>query len=204
MGCDFASHKVAHAAAPSLVPECYAPPGEVFDVDTPPFDVDYVFVSRGAGELMQTCTPEPGTVLPEPRATTVRDVARLFVALSGVRFTAVGSLHYPDSTSGGPIVGPLRALNFGAGTLPLGPFTTSQACWLTRIDAVLEAIRAGAMYVHAPLEAYLVHLEARVLVAACDDMGVPGPTYLRHGDMSGGNVMLLDDGTIGSVIDWEL
>jgi hypothetical protein len=146
----------------------------------------------------------------------IRSLAAHFIDLEKISFTAFGSLHpsssvpihstIPDSTQDPNInIGPFVRYFPASATPPYfsGPFATAKEMYLTYINHLLDQTIEGRRYAPAyEVDAYLILLEAKVLVEGCKELEEE-QGWLKHGDDKGDHYMVDADGNITSVIDWE-
>ncbi|EIW71796.1 hypothetical protein TREMEDRAFT_27758 [Tremella mesenterica DSM 1558] len=161
------------------------------------FDIDYKDPSTS---LFYITTFEEGR---EKRAT-IRALTDWYISLEKVSFDKVGSLHY--NSTGGIVVGPeiTRHQLLPDSPFFLGPFDTVKQRYLALIDKILEYIEQDTWCTpEKVVQEYLIHLEARELVEACEEMDEDGPYYVVHGEPKGDHLLFDGNWNVTSAIDWE-
>jgi hypothetical protein len=127
------------------------------------------------------------------------------IKISAVKFPALGGLCL-DNT-GAITVGRLvdsRCCN-GSDCNDLGgPFKSTRDQYLYHIEASLSAIKAGTLFRRTPLRAYLAHLEVRNLILGCAALKEDeSEFYLKHPDLTSGNILIEESGAVSAILDWE-
>jgi len=129
------------------------------------------------------------------------------IKISNLKFPAIGSLeaeakHQTEITVG-PVLdtrntnGPNRN-DFG------GPFRSKREEYLHHVEELLSAIKADTLFRHAPLEAYLAHLEVRDLILASPVLREEDHEfYLQHPDQYSDNILIGPTGAVSALLDWE-
>lgn len=182
----------------------------------PPF----FFMEHFKGSNSRHLFPRSGA-RPVESQTIVSDMATFLIQLSSLEIRGdIGSLTASSAVVDAatdlepePVVGPFEHWDYciSNGLTTLGPFRTSRDAWVAKIDAVVLALERGLFAINGGhlLHVYLVHLEMRALVNACEEMAVPcgpgdgeQPTFITHAD-SKNHLLVTDDGHLRAVIDWE-
>jgi hypothetical protein len=127
------------------------------------------------------------------------------IKISAVKFDAVGGLRL--NGKGQTVVGgsvDIRETNL-PGCLDLGgPFESTRARYLYRIEACLKAIEADMLFRVAPLHAYLAYLEVKRMVSACELLKEEEHDfYLKHSHAASHNILISQTGEITALLDWE-
>lgn len=135
----------------------------------------------------------------------IKSYARHMIRLSSRSYEQIGALDLDEQT-GKMTVGnyiPFPQHNTSEPPYFGGPFDTMQDCLLWRIDTLLGLIKQGYSLRNTTLMSYLVHLELRSLVTSHKPLAVQEKEfYIKHVDPSAQN-MLVQDGEITALVDWE-
>ena len=159
-------------------------------------------------------TPDIRDTSLQKTLTTIRDYARISIRLSELNFSNIGSL--TQDNEGRIQVGPLITFEESASHPPWysGPFRTLAERYLSSIDVKLRQILAGEgpkEYFDGnqtkqvdPVESYLILLELRTVITDSPDFNQEAcTTYIKHGDLTGPNIMVNEAGIITGIIDWD-
>jgi hypothetical protein len=127
------------------------------------------------------------------------------IKISNIRFEAIGGLQLNDAKE--TVVGKLvdiRETNHPDCEDLGGPFSSTREKYLYQLVASIAAIKAGYLFRDAPLRAYLAYCEVKKLVLACQQLKeVEDGFYLRHPDATSNNILMLENGEVSGLLDWE-
>jgi hypothetical protein len=142
-------------------------------------------------------------------ATLIKDMALFMTKMATKTYEGVGTLTY--DTNNRVVVGPMLPVQMGdLYPAKLKVYATSAECYTARIDHLLRNIREKRRGWHPlyhprdPVWLYLSLLEAKELVAGCEDINRPEPTYLRHSDDHAAQYLTDSNGHIKAILDWDL
>lgn len=140
---------------------------------------------------------------PEQMRARITSYAKTSAQIANVSFTGIGSLQ--PSKDGEPTVGPLISLDFCSSAYPhfLGPFRTNRERYTALIDATLDQLRDGEGIRKGSEGMYYTHLWLRDLVQGIEELDREEPTYIKHADDKGDQVLVNDEQEVMGIIDWE-
>ena len=128
--------------------------------------------------------------------------ARHLMTISNAKFNFVGSL---DGTGSRDSV-----VNTRVGLSPVaphfgGPFKSLKELYLHNLENVIGAIMDGTRYRDRPMFEYLAHLDVKqwLLDDKSMDLDEGEGFYLWHPDSHSDNMMIGEDQSISSMIDWQ-
>lgn len=152
--------------------------------------------------------PLKDTRISVPSDTTVKiiyNVAKWYLTLEKVHFDTVGSLHFDPVDNNKFIIGPVVEFDPQTGEPPFykGPYKDAADHYADYFDTAMKQIVAGTRsWPQFDLDHYLISLEARSLVVACEELRV-GPWYMKHADDRGDHFLVREDGSVAGVLDWD-
>lgn len=141
----------------------------------------------------------------DPTVRIIYNVVKWFLDLEKVQFETVGSLHFDPLQPGKIIIGPVVEFWPRTGESPFykGPYKTAMEHYADYFDTAMAQIIAGTRSLpELDLDHYLIALQAKSLVMACEDLK-EGPWYMKHADDSGDHFLVTEDGSVSGVIDWD-
>ncbi|KAL0954972.1 hypothetical protein HGRIS_003902 [Hohenbuehelia grisea] len=203
-----AKHMIMHSeietmrvlkAAGIKVPNAFAPT----NVEPGFQGIDFFFVEFVDGSACNAPVAE-GALTQEQQSVLIHSIAAFYVGLSELTFLGVGSLVRDPSTTKCN-VGPLISLDFCSDESPFffGPFQSSAHKYLAHIEHILSEISRGRAFTENAAEVYVTHLWLKDLLHDSKHFWEEGPTYIKHADDKGDQIMIDADGHITGVVDWE-
>ena len=176
-----------------------------------PSDLNICFIEFVEG---RTLSPEVQNFQHKGTKVTIQSYARWSLQLCKAQFSSIGSLQ--PSATGKTIVGPLITLWEGLLQFPWykGPYHSQADRYISSIDIILGRMREGDLPklirprqgdpdVDAVL-LYLMLLDTKKMVEQNPKLSEPATsTFVKHGDMSGDNILVDAEGELTGIIDWE-
>ncbi|KAF5392993.1 hypothetical protein D9757_001147 [Collybiopsis confluens] len=83
-----------------------------------------------------------------------------------------------------------------------GPFQSSAHRYLAQMDHVLKHYEQSDQFSDAGISTYVAHLWLRGLIQDTD-IGSDGPTFLKHADDKGDQIIIGTDAKLVGLVDWE-